>query len=257
MPHDTLLLIGRDTSRATPYETHARRLRERGVATDVTVLTYDHEPRRELRDELVAIDTDRVFALPMTVAHDHATVTDVPAALDEVDAETHYCEPVGRSPLLTEALRDRAAAAVPEAADSSVALVAFGSSGKPYQRQVTEYHAERLRERSAFGEVEPCYLLQNPAVECVRYNLTHDHAVAVPLFLAPTDATETQIPDKLDLDRGGLSYTDTLDDHPLVTEAVATAVETARTMADARTPQTFEATLAATNRPMATDGEGD
>ncbi|MFB6223382.1 MAG: CbiX/SirB N-terminal domain-containing protein [Haloarcula sp.] len=257
MPHDTLLLIGRDTSRAAPYETHAHRLRERGVATDVTVLTYDHEPQRELRDDLVAVDADRVFALPLTVAHDHTTVTDVPAALDNIDAETHYCEPVGRSPLLTEALRDRAASAVPENAETSVALVAFGSSGKPYQRQVTEYHAERLRERSAFGEVEPCYLLQNPAVECVRYNLTRNRAVAVPLFLAPSDATAEQIPTKLDLDRGGLSYTEPLDDHALVTEAIATAVETARTMADANAPQTFEAALAATSQPMATDGEGD
>ncbi len=62
---------GRDTSRATPFETtlaacaSAACNRRDGAA-------YDHEPRRELRDELVAIDADRVFALPMTVAHDHS-----------------------------------------------------------------------------------------------------------------------------------------------------------------------------------------
>lgn len=257
MPHDTLLLIGRDTPRATPFETHARRLRDRGVATDVRVLTYDREPRRELREDLAAVDADRVFALPLTVAHDHTTVTEIPAALEAVDAETHYCEPVGRSPLVTEALRERAASVVPESHDSSVALVAFGSGGTPYQRQVTEYHAERLRERTDFGEVEPCYLLQNPAVECVRYNLTRDHAAAVPLFLAPSEATAEQIPAKLDLDRGGLAYADPLGEHPLVTEAIETAVETTRTLACATTPRTFEATLAGTTRPMATDGEGD
>jgi len=256
MPHDTLLLIGRETTRATPYETHARRLRDRGVADDVRVVTYDREPRRDIGDELSVLDTDRVFALPMTVAHSHETVEAVPGVLHSVDADVHYCEPVGRSPLVTDAIVDRAVESVPESAASSIALVAFGSSAKPYQRQVTEYHAERLRERTDFGEVEPCYLLQNPTAECVRYNLTRDHAVAVPLFLAPSEATEQQIPAKLELDRGGLSYTDPLDDHRLVTEAIAATVETNRALAATSTPRTFEATLA-TNRPMATDGEGD
>jgi len=255
MPHDTLLLIGRETGRAT-YETHAERLRSRAHADEVAVETYAEEPRRELRASLSRYDTDRVFAVPMSVAHTRETLDAVPAALDSIDAPVRYCEPPGRSPLVTDALADRAGAEVPLGADTSVALVAFGASGTPYQRQVTERHAARLRERTPVGEVEPCYLLQNPTAECVRYNLTRDRAVAVPLFFTASDATARRIPAALDLDRGGLAYAEPLGDHALVTDAVAAAVETERAVADSAGPSTFEATLTATTRPMATDGEG-
>jgi len=257
MPHDTLLLVAREAARTTTaFETHARRLSNRDVCDEVRVLTYDHEPRRELGDELRDLETDRAFVLPVSVAHCHETLEAIPGLFDAIDAPVRYCEPLGRSPLVTDALVDRAGAEVPDGPGSSVALVAFGSSGKPYQRQVTEYHADRIRERSAFGEVESCYLLQNPAVECVRYNLSRDHAVAVPLFLADCEATESAIPSKLDLDRGGLAYADPLGEHPLVTEAIAAAVETERTLAETDSPRTFEETITATARPMATDGDG-
>jgi len=258
MSHDTLLLVASEAGRTTiAFETHARRLRDRNVCDEVQVLRYEHEPRRELGDELRQLDTDRAFVLPLSVAHSHETLEAIPGLFDAIDAPVQYCEPLGRSPLVTEALVDRAAAEVPDGPESSVALVAFGSGGKPHQRQVTEYHADRIRERTAFGEVEACYLLQNPAVECVRYNLSRDHAVAVPLFFADCEATETAIPSKLELDRGGLAYADTLGGHPLIAEAIAAAVETERTLAETDSPRTFEETIAATARPMATDGDGE
>ncbi|GGN90936.1 MULTISPECIES: CbiX/SirB N-terminal domain-containing protein [Haloarcula] len=257
MPHETLLLIGRETARATTaFETHARRLRDRDLVDDVRLLTYGEEPRRTLTDAVADLDTDRVVAVPLTVAHDHTTLRTVPTLLDDLDATVRYCEPVGRNALVTAAIEARAAAAAPTDPGTSVALVAAGSSRRPYQRQVTEYHAERLRRRSAFGEVVPCYLRQNPAVECVRYNLTGDHAVAVPLFLSECPATADYIPEKLQLGRGGLTYAAPLGDHEHVTEAIVSTVETERALDTGPTPQTFEETLTATARAMATDGEG-
>jgi sirohydrochlorin ferrochelatase len=258
MTHETLLLVGRhgvDTDDV--LGTHARRLRERGVVDDVRTLTYERDPVRELRDDLAALSADRVYALPMCLAHSYETTEDLPAALSYVPGDVQYCEPVGRNPAVTGAITERAADAVPPAASASLLLVGFGNSSQPYHRQAVGYHAARLRERSAYGEVVTAFLLQNPAVECARYNVTNDTAVAVPLFVARSDATEREIPEKLELDRGGVAYADPLGTHPRVTDAVAAEVEKQRALTAASdAPATFEATLTSTRTPLATDGEG-
>ena len=100
-----------------------------------------------------------------------------------------------------------------------------------------------------------CYLLQNPTVECVRYNVSGSRAVAVPLFVASSEATEERIPSELELGRGGIEYADPLGDHPQVTEAILAEVEKQRSLADDAAP-TFEASLTDSQRPLATDGEG-
>lgn len=259
MQTEAIVLIGRQSTHAQhPYETHAARLERRGVADEVHTATYESEPVRELRNQLEAITTDRVYAVPMTVAHTFDTLGDVPAALSHVPGEVQYCEPPGRTAAVTEAITGRAAEQVPPGEDVSLVLVGFGSSSKPYHRQTTEYHETRIEERSEYGEVVSCYLLQNPAVECVRYAVSNDRAVAVPLFLARREATEEQIPEKLDLDRGGIAYADPLGDHPRTTDAVHAEVAKQRVLAerDGRTGTSLEADLVETRRPVATDGEG-
>jgi len=255
MSPDTLLLIGRETERRAVYETHADRLRERGVAARVRVLTYGSEPVADLRRELGAIDAERVFAVPVCAAHTHETVDSVPRALSALDATVRYCEPVGHHPRVTDALADRATDHLDPAPDAGVALVGLGNSGGAYSRRVVETHADRLRERGGYGAVRDCYLLQNPAVECVRYSLPTDRSVVVPVFVAPDAATERSIPEKLDLGRGGLSYADPVGVHPGVTDAVEAAVNAARAT-DGPAPAGFEDALARSQTPLATDGEG-
>jgi sirohydrochlorin ferrochelatase len=122
---------------------------------------------------------------------------------------------------------------------------------------VTEYHAAHARERADYAAVVACYLTQNPTVECVRYNVPTEAAVAVPLFVAPSAATDERIPAKLELDRGGVSYADPLGTHPAVTEAIQDRLETGRVLAGSTPgPASFEAALAETARPVATDGDG-
>jgi sirohydrochlorin ferrochelatase len=259
MTSAAILLIGRRTtcSRA-PLERHATRLARRELVDEVHTATYETEPVRELRDQLAAITADRVYAVPMQAAHTFETLEDVPAALSHVPGDVHYCEPVGGSPAVTDVLASKAAELEAPAADVSLVLVGFGSSSKPYHRQTTEYHATRLAAQSDYGEVVSCYLLQNPTVECVRYNVSNDRAVAVPLFVSPSEATEEQIPEKLELDRGGIAYADPLGAHERVTDAVHAEVAKQRTLAvegDAPTAS-FEARLTATRRPVVTDGEG-
>jgi sirohydrochlorin ferrochelatase len=255
MTHEELLLVGR---RAVDTEavlgTHARRLRERGVVDGVRTLAYDRDPA-ELRDDLATLPDGRTYVLPMSLAHSYETTADLPAALSFVPGEVRYCEPVGGSPAVTDVVVDRASTEVEPAESSSILLVGFGNSSQPYHRRTVDAHAARLRERTDYGEVVTAYLLQNPAVECARYNLNGDRAVAVPLFVARSDATERAVPAKLELDRGGIVYADPLGSHPRMTDAIEAEVERQRALA-ADGDDTFEATLVRSQTPMATDGEG-
>lgn len=259
MNSESVLLIGRETRNAREVlAAHADRLGRRDVADDVEVATYESEPVRELRGRFEAIGADTVYAVPMAAAHTFETTNGVPAALSYVSGDVHYCEPLGRSPAVTEVIAERGEYLVPASSDVSLILVGFGSSSKPFHRQTADYHAARLRERSDYGEVLTCYLLQNPAVECVRYNADRDRSVAVPLFLTRTEATETRIPEELELARGGVEYADPLGEHPRITDAVHAEVEKQRALASEATAPvtTFEGELARTRHPVATDGEG-
>jgi sirohydrochlorin ferrochelatase len=259
MKTESVLLIGRNTRNAHEVlEAHAGRLSRRSVVDDVETATYESEPVRELRETFERISADTVYAVPMCAAHSHDTIDGLPAALSYVSGDVHYCEPLGQSPAITEVIEERGASLIPASDDVSLILVGFGSSSKPYHRQTTDYHAARLREQSEYGEVLTCYLLQNPTVECVRYNTSTNRAVAVPLFLTRTEATESRIPDELELARGGIEYADPLGTHPRVTDAVHAEIGKQRALAgdDGSSPASFEAQLTRTRRPVATDGEG-
>lgn len=263
MTGDALTLIGREGTQDTEtLRTHAARLEDRGVVDTVHVATYAEEPIRELRDRLESIDADRTFVLPACIAHSHETIDAVPAALSYLDSEVRYCEPIGRSPTLTALVRERAANLVdPEG--TTLVLVGLGSSSLPYHRQTVEYHGTRIRKRSDHADVVTCYLLQNPAVECARYNVHTERAVAVPLFLTRNETTDERIPAKLELDRGGIALADPFGDDRRVTDAIHAEVARQRTLADEEDAgadgfvETFEGSTAGSRQPVATDGEGE
>jgi sirohydrochlorin ferrochelatase len=258
MTGESILLLSRGSGRVRDVlDTHAERLGASTSVDSVEVAVYETDPRRELRPQLATIDAKTVYVVPMCVAHTHDTLTAIPAALSALSGRVRYCEPIGGSPAITDVLAARATELVAGGPDTSLVLVGFGSSSKPYNRQTTDYHATRLRERSDYAAVHTCYLLQNPAVECVRYNVATSRAVAVPLFVAPTEATEQRIPDQLELGRGGIEYADPLGTHPRVTDAIRGEVQKQRALGtDETAAPSFEATLTRTQRPMATDGEG-
>jgi len=258
MTSESILLVGRAVDGlGALLETHAARLRERIDVDAVEVATYEDEPIRELRPQFESVTAETVYAVPMVAAHTRDTTSEIPAALSAVPGTVRYCEPPGQSPAITDVLAQRAGAEITPGGDASLVLVGFGSSSDPYQRQTADYHASRLAANSEYDSVLTCYLLQNPAVECVRYNVPTNEAVAVPLFLGRCEATERRIPDALELDRGGIVYADPLLDHPGVTDAIAAEVEKQRSLARASEPvASLEATLTETQRPVATDGDG-
>jgi len=256
MTDDTLLLIGRETTDSGVYRTHARRLRERGVADAVRVCTYEHDPVEALTETLRDVDAGQVTTVPLCLAHTRETTDRVPAGLATADVPVAYCEPVGRSPALTGAIRDRAQSVRASDEPTTLVLVAFGNTTGSHHRDVAECHARRIREQGDFAAVTTAYLLQNPTVECARYNVSTPAAVAVPLFVAPCTATTDEIPDKLELGRGGLAYASPLGTSPAVTDAIQDRVETRRALGPAAGPRSFEDAVTDTARPMATDGDG-
>jgi sirohydrochlorin ferrochelatase len=258
MSSDALVLIGRARGTArSVIETHAARLEDRGVAGAIHVATYDYEPGRELRGQLASIEADRVYAIPTWIAHTADTKQDVPAALRAVPGTVRSCRPLGHRPAITDALLDRASTALSPSEDVSMVLVAFGSGSTPHQRRTATYHAARIEERSAYGEVRSCYLHQNPTVECARYAASNDRIVAVPMFLARSGLTSERIPAKLELDRGGIAYADSLGEHPRVTDAIEAAVNRQRALAldnnDTDSPGARSTRWAP---PLLTDGTG-
>lgn len=247
MPRETLLLVGRSEVRPVA-ERHADRLRDAGVVDTVATATYEVEPETELRETLSEVRGDRVYAVPMCFAHTHETLKDVPRALNRLSAEVRYCEPIGKRRAVTEAIRNRAEAA--SDADALV-LVALGNSRDDHARTAAASHAARLR--AEFDEVRTAYLLQSPAVECARYTLDADRAVACPLFVGDCEATRDRIPEQLELHRGGIDYAEPFGADDVVTDAIAAAVERARETPAAATPGPD---LVADAEPVATDGSG-
>lgn len=257
MTDDTVILIGREGTQAREtLGTHAARLAHRGVVDAVEVVTYAEEPIRELGPQFEAIAAERSFVLPMCFAHSHETTDAIPAALSYLSSEVRYCEPIGRSPALTDLITRRASTHLEPSDETTLVLVGLGSSSQPYYRQTAEYHAARIREGAVYADVVTCYLLQNPAAECARYNVRTDRAVAVPLFLTRNETTAERIPTKLELDRGGIAYADPFGEHSRVTDAIHAEVERQRVFADDDGSTSFENALARERRPVATDGEG-
>lgn len=257
MTTNTLLLIGRGEERvSTVLETHASRLSRRDGIDSVCTATCENDPVSDLRETLTSITGDRVYAIPMCAAHSHQTTRDIPAALSYVPGEVRYCEPIGRSPAVTEAIAERAASAMPPGDDVSLVLVGLGSSSKPYHRQVAEYHATRLSERTEYDEILTCYLLQNPAVECVRYNVSNRRSVAVPLFVTQTESVRERIRTKLDFDPARSEYTQPLTAHDRITDAVHAEFERQRALTTDAFAPSHEDRLTSIRHPLVTDGEG-
>lgn len=247
MARETLVLVGRDEAQSVA-EQHADRLRDAGIVDSVTTVTYEVEPESELREALSNVRADRVYAVPMCFAHTHETLKGVPRALSRLSGEVRYCDPIGKRQAVTEAIRTRAEAA--SDADALV-LVALGNSRGDHARTTAAFHAARLR--AEFDEVRTAYLLQSPAVECARYTLEADHAVACPLFVSDCEATRDRIPEQLELHRGGIDYADPFGADDVITDAIAGAVERARANAARSTPTPD---LVADAEPVATDGSG-
>ncbi|QSX01113.1 CbiX/SirB N-terminal domain-containing protein [Haloterrigena alkaliphila] len=222
----TLIVIGRETGESNKtIETHVGRLRERDIANTVRAERFDETQNPAIDGDGRTDDNDEeVFVVPMSLVETNETRTTVPRVASAISDAACLCGPIGQNPAITDAIADRAAEQLEPGPDVSLVLVGLGSSSMPHERLTIEYHERRLRDQTGYGEVTSAYLVQDPAVECARYNATNDRIVVVPVFITPSTTTEEEIPAKLELDRDDVKYTDPLGTHPRVTDAIHSEV---------------------------------
>ncbi|MDS0220570.1 sirohydrochlorin chelatase [Haloarcula sp. S1AR25-5A] len=261
MPTGTLLLIGRQTAESLqPIQTHAARLRDRNVADTVRVETYDETWDESVGGNAPEDGDELVLAVPLTIAYTNETRHVIPSIARRWGETVSLCTPIGHSPALTEIIAERADERVARPEETSLLLVGLGSGSLSDQRRTVEYHERRLRDRTAYDEVRSCYVLQDPVVECARYNVSNEAVVAVPMFVAPSPVTKTTIPEKLDIDRSGIDYADPIGTHERLTDAIQADV--ARHSAldqsadDGGGSDRVSCPPAVRARPVVTDGQG-
>jgi len=260
MTQGTLLLIGRQTAESPqPIHTHAARLRDRNVADAVRVETYDETWDETAGGTETEHGDEPVLAVPLTVAYTNETRHVIASIARRWGEAVSLCEPIGHSPALTEIIAERADERVTHPEETSLLLVGLGSGSLSDQRRTVEYHERRLRERTAYDEVQSCYVLQDPVVECARYNVSNEAVVAVPVFVAPSPVTRATIPEKLDTDRGGIDYVDPIGTHERLTDAIHAEVARRRTLEQASAGSGSDRVSrppAVRARPVVTDGQG-
>jgi sirohydrochlorin ferrochelatase len=119
MTTESIQLIGRATCNAHGvFETPASRLSDRAAVDDVEIATDGGDPIRELGGTFERTAAGSVYAVPVSAAHSHEAVDDIPAALSYLPGNVQYREPLARSPAITEPIDAEATSPVPEAVAS-------------------------------------------------------------------------------------------------------------------------------------------
>jgi len=229
MINGTLLLVGRHTNGSSQaLEVHAERLRDRDIAASVRVAHYDRTHAIDgdgtALSKTGALDDGEVFLLPVLMTNTRGAEHAVRAIATSIPNSVCVCDPIGRVPAVSRLLLERAAETAQPTEDTALVLVGFGSGSAPGSRETLKYHERRLRKRSDYADVRSCYLLQDPAAECVRYNVSRRRMVVVPAFVSPGPAIRTEIRAKIRDDRGRVAYAEPIGTHSLLTDAMYAAV---------------------------------
>lgn len=248
---DALVLVGRRTSRSeTVLETHARRLRERGVTDRVAVVQYEQEPKRTVVDAVADLDASSSFVVPLVIDREHFPTSAVSAATPD---EVHVADPVGNSPAVADAVLERATQASEVPSKTSVVLAGLGRGSDGRSERAVEYHADRLRRTTDFEQVRTGYLAADPSLECVAYELTGEETVVVPVFVAADEATRRRVRDRLGADAATTTQTDPLGTTEWLTSAVQAELARLQVLASAKRSRD---STAATGPSLVADGDG-
>src|SRR3954465_7898100 len=84
--------------------------------------------------------------------------------------------------------------------DSALILVGHGSTVNPDSSGPTFDHAEELRRRAVFGEVQCAFWKEEPSLRQVLHTVDRDDIYVVPNFISEGYFTKTVIPRELELD---------------------------------------------------------
>jgi len=216
-----LLLVAhgsrRNADSSAPALQHAAALRERGLFGEVAAAFCKQPPF--IRDVLPTLSARRVFVVPLFIGEGYFTEQFIPHELGLMGGGSgtvprlqrratqalHYCGPVGTHPSMTEVLLARATDALErhppaqpvKAAEVTLFLAGHGTGRNENSRKTIEWHAELIRARRLYAEVQALFIEERPRIgECYRLANTR-HLVVVPCFISDGLHATEDIPELL------------------------------------------------------------
>jgi sirohydrochlorin cobaltochelatase len=194
-----LLIVGHGStvnpSSSTPTLRHAASITQRKIFADVACCFWKEEP--SLRDALFFFRDPairEVYVVPNFISEGYFTRTVIPRELELSGLETErahgqvwkYCEPVGNHESMTEHLLERAREIAPDVAEkeTSLLIVAHGTSLNDNSAAAAKLQAEKIRMRGRYAAVLNVYMEEPPLVSD-WVNLTNTrNVVVVPFFIS-------------------------------------------------------------------------
>jgi len=212
---------------STPTYDHADRIRETGAFDEVKEAFWKEEP--SFREVLRTVESDEVYVVPLFISEGYFTEQVIPRELrldgwdvDEWDSEDgvsatqatlgagdvektiHYCGPVGTHESMSDVIVQRAESVTADH-DTTIddgfglAVVGHGTERNENSAKAIYYHADAIRERGRFDEVQSVFMDEEPEVDDVTDYFESDDIVVVPLFIADGFHTQEDIPEDMGL----------------------------------------------------------
>jgi sirohydrochlorin cobaltochelatase len=209
---------------SAPANDHADTVRATGAFDEVRTGFWKEEP--SLREVLRTVEADEAYVVPLFISEGYFTEQVIPRELrlegwdvsawdsdglsadsatlaaGDVDLTVHYCGPVGTHASMTDVLVRRAETVTgdPDVGPGvGFAVVGHGTERNENSAKAIEYHADRVRERGRFDEVQALYMDEEPEVDDVTDHFESEDVVVVPLFVSDGFHTQEDIPEDMGL----------------------------------------------------------
>jgi sirohydrochlorin cobaltochelatase len=207
-----------------PAFSHADHIREVGGFDEVRETFWKEEP--SFREVLRTLASEEVYVVPLFISEGYFTEQVIPRELrlegwdpdlwdsdgvsaghatlpaGDVEKTVHYCGPVGTHPAMTDVVVERAQSVTgdPNVGEGvGLAVVGHGTERNENSAKAIHYHADRVRERGRFAEVQALFMDEDPEVDDVTDHFDCRDVVVVPLFVADGFHTQEDIPEDMGL----------------------------------------------------------
>ena len=212
---------------SAPAQDHADRIRAAGAVGEVREAHWKEEP--SLRNGLRTVVAEEVYVVPLFVSEGYFTEEVIPRELRldfeagdwdsegtgagsvtvepaDVDKTVHYCGPVGTHDAMSDVIVRRAESVTGDPGvgpGAGLAVVGHGTKRNENSAKAVEYHADRIRGRDRFAEVQALFMDEEPEVDDLTDYFRSDDIVVVPLFIADGYHTQEDIPEDIGLSEDG------------------------------------------------------
>jgi len=194
-----LLLLGHGSTlnadSSAPTYQHAEEIRRRGVFAEVHVGFWKEEPN--FRQALRQTSCRTVYVVPNFISSGYFTEQVIPRELGltgpitRIDKQdVYYCQPVGLSPAMTDALLRRAQEVITASGESCdpkstcLFICGHGTSLNDNSTKIIHEQAKIIRARGLYADCQGVLMEQRPFVKDWRTLTTCPTVIVVPFFIS-------------------------------------------------------------------------